>query len=473
MSQQRVALTVAAWAACLFLGAEFARDAQALSGAAAVAALNAQRAANGIPGDLVERPDWTAACVAHDHYMQRNGAVDQVEDPQKRGYTTQGAWAARNAALGRDTWTSEHNPWEQTPIRLMQLLSPRLSALGASSSYHHVCATTWPGYLRAAPGQPSLYSYPGDGVAGVPFEQWSFGIPFTPGDFVGLPAGFTTGPNLYVMADIGGEAKIVGASLVGPSGPVEIRTVDNNVDTLGGYLPTGAIIIPVSALEPGGTYAASATLNVGGVTLARRWSFTTRLADPRTVLFVASSVHVDASTRPPSITQGSIAVKTSSPAAVNVAIVRDGQTVASQALPNGGSWTPPQEPGSYQVCGHQEATSYYGSYDGCRPLHIRSQASFSHPTAITVKAALVGRILKYKLIVRPARGREVTLSARRRRGSRWHTFRTVVRDANRVLTRSITARDSDAAVQVQVSVPKVRVGAEVYEAARLVKTIRR
>jgi hypothetical protein len=473
MSQRRVALTVAAWAACLWVGVSVPRDARALTGAGAVAALNAQRAANGIPGDLVERPAWTAACAAHNRYMERNGGLDQSEDRQKPRYTARGAWAARNSALGRDTWTPGRNPWERTPIQLMQLLSPRLTVLGASSSDHHVCATTWPGYLRVPAGEPSLYSYPGDGAVAVPFAQWSFGLPFSPGDFVGLPAGFTTGPHLYVMADAGGEARIVGASLVGPSGAVQIQTVDNTVDGLGGQLPTGGIIIPDSALEPGGTYTASATLAVGGLTLTRRWTFSTELADPHTLLFVTAYASVDASTRPPRITQGSIGVRTISPAPVHMTITSDGQTLASRDLAAGETWTPPQTPGSFQVCAHQEATSYYGGYDGCRPLRIRDLASFSHPTAITIKAALVGRMLRYKLVVRPALGRAVTLSARRRRGNGWHTFRTVVRDANRVLTRSVTARDSDSAVQVQVSVPGIRSGAEVYRAARVVKTIRR
>jgi len=98
----------------------------------------------------------------------------------------------------------------------MPLLSPRLTQLGVSASYHHVCATSRPGYLRRDPSSPSLYPYPGDGAAAVPYKQWSYGLPVTPGDFVGLPAGFTTGPNLLVMADVGGQAKILDASLAGP-----------------------------------------------------------------------------------------------------------------------------------------------------------------------------------------------------------------------------------------------------------------
>jgi hypothetical protein len=351
----------------------------------------------------------------------------------------------------------------------MALLAPRLTQLGVSASHHYLCATTRPGYLRPAPTRPSLYSYPGDGAASVAFRQWSYGLPVTPGDFVGLPAGFTTGPHLYVMADVAGEALISDASLAGPSGPVDIRTVDNTVDGVGGYLPTGGIIIPVSPLEPGTVYQASATLAIGGLTLTRRWSFTTSLADPRTMLFVSSALSYDASTKPPRTSQGSIGVRSSSPAPVRVTISGG----PSRDLLGGETWTPPQTPGDFSVCAHQEATSYYRGYDRCLPLHIRDRASFSHPTVIELNAAVTGRTLRYKLAVHPPQRRQVKLSARRLVGGRWKTFRTVVRDANRVLTRTITARDSDRAVQVVVTVPRVRVGAEVYRAARIVKTIRR
>lgn len=468
MSLPRLALTIALCAACWP-----APDASALTGSSAVAALNAQRAQNGIPGDLVERTDWTAACRAHNRYMELNNVFVPSEDAGKRGYTKDGAWAAPNAVLGRDTWTPRHNPWENAPLGLMPLLSPRLTVLGASASYHHVCATTRPGYLRPAPSRPSLYSYPGDGATGVPYRQWSFGVPFTPGDFVGLPAGFTTGPLLYVMADVDGQARMVGASLVGPSGAVDVRTVDNTVADLGGFLPPGGIIIPVAALEPGAAYRASAVMTIGGVTVARDWTFTTGLADPHTQLFVSSALSYDRSVQPPRISQGSIGVRSSSAAPVRVTLAAGGVEAASHDLLAGETWIPPQTPGDFSVCAHQEPTSRYSGYDRCLPLHIRDSASFSHPTVIELKAAMVGRMLRYRFAVHPPRGRTVTLSARRFVKGRWKTFRTVRWDANRSITRTITARDSDRAVQVVATVPKVRLGPEVYRAARIVRTIRR
>jgi hypothetical protein len=441
--------------------------AHALTGGAAVAALNAQRAANGIPGDLVERTDWTAACRAHDRYMQLNNVFDPLEDPRMPGYTKDGAWAGTNSVLGWGTWAAGRNPWEHAPLGLMPLLSPRLTQLGISSSYRHICATTTPGYLRAAPSRPSLYTYPGDGAAAVPYEQWSYGLPVTPGDFVGLPAGFTTGPNLLVMADVGGAARMVDAGLVGPGGAVEVRTVDNTVSGLGGYLPTGGVIIPVAPLEPGATYRADATMTIGGATVSRTWTFSTDRADPNTQLFVSSFVTYDAATR--HTTQGRIAVKSSSPAAVHVSI----GGLAARDMASGETWTPPQTPGTFSVCAHQDAAGPYRGYDSCLPLTIRDAASFSHPTTIELKAAIVGRMLRYRFAVHPPRGRKLTLSAQRSVNGRWKTFRTVSWDANRSITRTITARASDPAVRVVVTVPRVRVGAEVYLAARIVKTIRR
>jgi hypothetical protein len=460
MLRGRIALRAAVVFAC---AAPSAAAAASFNGAAAVAALNAQRAANGIPAGLVERTDWSKACRAHLRDVERTGGP---------GYTPQGVWAVTNAALARDIWTKKHDPWASMPIQEMALLSPLLSQLGAGSSPNYVCATTRPGYLRPAPARPSLYPYPGDGATDVPYSRFYYGLPLTPGDAVGLPAGFSTGPNLLVMADVDAQAKLVDASLNGPTGPVEIRTVDNTVAQIGDLLAPGGIIIPVDPLKPGRAYTAAATVTVGGRTLTRQWSFTTAKSDPQTLLFVSSAAVLDPSV-PGGIRQGSIAARTSSPAPVQFTISANGQAVAQQALASGQIWTPPQTPGSFQACAHQDATEDYAAYDRCVPLRIRELASFVHSTRITINAAIAGRMLRYRLAVHPAIGRQATLSARRLVKGSWHTFRTVTRRADRVLTRTITARTSDQAVQVVVSVPKGRLGAETYQAASVTKTIHR
>jgi hypothetical protein len=460
MSGGQIALRIAVVAAC---AAPSAAAGASLSGAAAVATLNAQRAANGIPAGLVERPAWSKACATRLRAVERTGGP---------GYATQGMWAVTNAALARDVWTAKHDPWASMPVQQMALLSPLLLQLGAGASRNYVCVTTRPGYLRPAPAVPSLYPYPGDGSTGVSYTQFSYGLPLTPGDAVGLPAGFNTGPNLLVMADLNAQAKMVNASLTGPTGPVEIRTVDNTVAQIGDFLAPGGIIIPVDPLKPGRAYTARAVMSVGGALAARQWSFTTAKADPQTLLFVSSAAVLDPAT-PGGIRQGSVAVRTSSPAPVRVTVAAIGQTIGEHDFASGDTWVPPQTPGSYVACAHQDATDDYAAYDRCLPLHIRELASFVHPTQITIKAAIVGRTLRYKLAVKPALRRRVTLQARRLVNGSWHTFRTVVRDARIVVTRTVTARTTDQAVQMVVSVPKGRLGAETYQAAAVTKTVHR
>jgi hypothetical protein len=260
--------------ACLALLAT--SPAYAVTGPGAVAQLNFQRDANGLPGDLVERPDWTAACAQHNEYMRLNNGVEHSETPGNPGYSAEGAWAAGSAVLGGGSWAANKNPWENAPIHLMQLLSPKLAQLGASDASGHICATTWPGYTRAAPTDLAVYSYPGDGTTRVPATQVAAERPFVPGDFVGLPMGTLTGPHLYVMTDAPErQARVVSASLVGPEGTVEVRAVDNFTPSIGDYLPTGGIIVPVSPLQRASIYQASAALDADGRTLTRTWTFKT------------------------------------------------------------------------------------------------------------------------------------------------------------------------------------------------------
>jgi len=124
-------------------------------------------------------------------------------------------------------------------------------------------------------------SYPGDGVQNVPAAETARESPFVPGDFVGIPGGTTAGRELFVYLDQAGkqgpaQVTITAASLTGPSGPVEVRWVDNSTQTIGPYL-TGGIILPVAPLTPGATYQAAVSVQDGTGTLSHAWSFTTAL----------------------------------------------------------------------------------------------------------------------------------------------------------------------------------------------------
>lgn len=255
-----VAVAGALLGAGLTLPAAPVGAADALGAAAAIAALNAQRAANGIPGDLTERPDWSAGCAAHVNYVALNGddpGNAHDETPGKPGYTPAGQAAARSSVLG-GTWRADGaDPYEAAPIHLMALLAPGLAQTG----YAPGCMWTWPGYTRPEPEITALFSYPGPN-ASIYAAEVAAESPFVPGDFVGLPAGTTTGPHLYVFAfgQYSGDVTITSVQLTGPRGGVAVATVDNSTTgaagDLGSYLPPGGIVIPRQPLQVGASYRA-------------------------------------------------------------------------------------------------------------------------------------------------------------------------------------------------------------------------
>lgn len=253
-----------------------------LSSAEIVHLLSLQREANGIPGGLLERADWSAACDRHNHYEEQTGEFGHEENPDSPYYNAEGDWAGRNSVIAYGASWSAGNPWEEAPIHLLQMLAPQLSETGAAESYGHNCLTTWPGYKRPSPAALTAYSYPGDGVSGVVPTERAAESPFIPGDFVGLPEGTATGR--YLLVYLGGpfgfwEAPEVTASatLSGAEGPVELRTIDSTSRDIGIYMPRpSAFLIPVQPLKPLTTYRAEVKWALEGAPLFQQdFSFTT------------------------------------------------------------------------------------------------------------------------------------------------------------------------------------------------------
>ncbi len=255
-------------------------SAAAAPAAEQIAALNAQREANGIPGGIVEQPDWSEACRRHMAYIAANGGeLTHEEQPGKPGYTEDGALAGLRSVLSADptAFGPQGNSFETAPLHLMQTLAPALSKLGVWAG----CATTGLGMDRAA-ARPALFTYPGDATTGVARSTTASEMPFVPGDFVGLPQGTTTGVHLFVMSLGTAPGRLESAALSGPSGPVAIRTVDNSTPRLVGFMPPGGIIVPVAPLDDDASYTASATFQPDdGAPLSRTWSFGTGSAAPR------------------------------------------------------------------------------------------------------------------------------------------------------------------------------------------------
>lgn len=255
----------------------------------ALDALNAQRAASGLPAGIAENATWSAACAQHVAYMAATGTVTHGEDPAQPAYTQAGDWAGAHAVLswsGRDDasgWSAVENPYEFAPLHLAQLLAPGLASVGVADAGGRTCMTTWPGTTRAAPAVTRIVTYPGHG-AGIYAAESSAELPTTPAAALGLTD--PTGPHLYVFAWGADQPRLARASLAGPAGPVAIRTVDTATPGVGDYLPGGAaIVIPVAPLVPGAAYAASVAFTDGST---HRWMFTA-LADARAATPTAGS----------------------------------------------------------------------------------------------------------------------------------------------------------------------------------------
>ena len=247
---------------------------------ALLADLNAQRAANGIPGRVQENRTWSEKCARHIAYMGSTGTFGHSEDPASPAYSADGNWAGENSVLARGSRWPAGGPFASAPIHLIQLLSPELKRVGVDASSGYVCVTTWPGYVYSGSKKPTVFSVPGNGAVRVPYAEKANESPLVPGDLVGLPRGTRTGFNIMVYAQGVSDPwhlHITSATLTGPRGPVALRTVDRTTPTVGPFLPPGSgFLIPVAPLEPGTTYTASVSFGRGQA--RRTWQFTTATA---------------------------------------------------------------------------------------------------------------------------------------------------------------------------------------------------
>jgi hypothetical protein len=255
--------------------------AAAISGAEIVQRLSQQREANGIPGGLIERPDWSADCAKHNYYGAQTGELRHSEDPSSPYYSAEGNWAAENSVLASGASWSQGNPWEEAPIHLIQMLAPQLSELGAAENDNHNCATTFVGYQRPEPSSLIAYSYPGNGATGVVPTEHASESPLVPGDRVGLPEGTATGRYLivYLSGIDPSDAPDVTATatLSTAGGPVDLRVVDSTDEEIGGYMPQpSAFLIPAQPLKPQTAHQADVKWSMEGAQLLeQRFSFTT------------------------------------------------------------------------------------------------------------------------------------------------------------------------------------------------------
>jgi hypothetical protein len=272
----RRAIAVLSGAAAALSAAAAAPAASTTGPSAIIDALNAQRAANGIPARVRENAAWSASCAHHAAYMAATKRLTHVEDPSTSGYTERGSWAGQNSVLAAGPNLLDGDVFQDAPLHLIQLLSPELHEVGVAEASGFLCVTTWPGYRPTNPRRPTVYTYPGAGAVDVPPAETSTERPFSQTVFAGLRPARATG--FGIMAFVEGIADlshthIVSAALTGPGGRVAVRTIDRTTPTVGPYLPPGSgFVIPLAPLRPGTTYRATVRF-AGGP--RHTWIFTT------------------------------------------------------------------------------------------------------------------------------------------------------------------------------------------------------
>jgi hypothetical protein len=242
----------------------------------AIADLNKQRAANGIPTIPTENAELSQGCIDHTtKYVTQKGAYPHTEEPQQPGYTPLGELAASKSDLAyhspispQEEWGPESNPWLDAPMHLADLFAPDATSVWYGESSTAACMGT---ELAPTPpsAPPSFYSLPGNEVNNVAATWNADEEPFTPGQAVGIPTGRSTGPYIFLWSE-GGEDALSTATLTGPAGeavPVRLVTPSTPappspppfppVETMAGYGPTN-YVIPPSPLKIDSTYTVTA-----------------------------------------------------------------------------------------------------------------------------------------------------------------------------------------------------------------------
>lgn len=255
----------------------------------AVELINEQRAASGIPGDLVLDKKKARGCFRHAIYTRHEVNLLHDEDPKSPYHTPLGRTAGQSSVLGGAQFDWEfQNYWEQSPIHLAALLEPQITHLGiyAASPGEPTGQCGWTGGVRTPPAVPQVYTYPGNGVTGFYRAMQTGEIPMTPGQAAGLPGDAITGPYIYAflhgevntaLNEIRHQMRLVDVALTGPSGPVAVRWIDSTalVDH-GIWVPAPmGYIVPEQPLEPNATYTGQLAFSGLGLTYPHTFSFTT------------------------------------------------------------------------------------------------------------------------------------------------------------------------------------------------------
>lgn len=248
-----------------------------LSSSQAIALLNQQRAANGIPGDLAEEPRLSAGCLSWaTAYRNAKGQYPHEELPSQPGYTPEGDEAAGSSDLDGEPgstftvgtlWGPLFNPWSGAALHEAGLMNPAVTTVWYGASQGAACMGT--SGSRAFTAQ-AFYSLPGPGATSVPIAENTGELPFPPQEAVGLGDEPYLAPALLLW-DESSAARLQSATLMTAAGatvPTSLVTPETptpespsgfpSVSTFGGYT-NASFVVPRVKLIKDTSYMLAAT----------------------------------------------------------------------------------------------------------------------------------------------------------------------------------------------------------------------
>jgi hypothetical protein len=244
----------------------------------AIATLNQQRTANGIPGDLVEDPLLSTGCLDWATiYRPAEGQYPHEELPGQPGYTMAGDEAARSSDLagapgttangGAEFWGALFNPWFGASLHEQVLMDPAATTVWFGASQSAACMGTSGERPFAT---EAFYSFPGPGATGVPVGARPDELPFSPQQAVGLKDE-DVGPAIILWAESSPNAKLQSAtlstaggakvpvSLVTPETPAPPSPPDWPASSTFGAFSDASFVVPRVKFKANTSYVLTAT----------------------------------------------------------------------------------------------------------------------------------------------------------------------------------------------------------------------
>ncbi|HYM54363.1 MAG TPA: hypothetical protein VES97_03305, partial [Solirubrobacteraceae bacterium] len=270
-------------------GAHAMAGGAAAEGPAAIAILNQQRAANGIPPITTVRQSFAEAWCPNE-----DGGPSGGEN-------------ARIYAPGSDLWGPDVSPWDAAPLHQEVMYNPLATEAGEVNRVGGACVGVkimrGPELAPSAFPAPKTYAYVGDeGPRNVPF-MLVVGAegPFAPSELIGIPATQATGPQpIFWVYGLGPSVHAVSWSLTTTGGTVVsgVKMVDSDAPaSQAQYLYEVGWMVP-PPLKPRTTYVANVLWEGSRGATTQIVSFTTSAA-PNEVEVNPGSAAVEAYSRAP------------------------------------------------------------------------------------------------------------------------------------------------------------------------------